>query len=79
MVVVLERHEAERLQNAVSRLPHHGEELGHPVHRARLRLKRNFDEVALAERLGHVQQAAGRRDGLEFRFCAPAIFQANRS
>jgi hypothetical protein len=49
------------------------------VHWAGLRLERNFDEVAFAERLRQAQQASGYRDGLEFRFRTAAVFKANRS
>jgi len=44
-----------------------------------LGLKRNFDEVALRQRARELQQSASNRDRLEFCFCAPAIFQTNRS
>ena len=74
MVVVLERNKAEWLQHSVRRLAHGAEDFGHAVHRTSLRLERDFDEVALSQRLGQMQQSAGRRNGLEFRFCAPAIF-----
>jgi hypothetical protein len=79
MVVVLDRHEAERLQHAVIELAGRSENFGHPVHRASLRLEGNFDEVTLAERLRQAQQASGYGDGLEFRFRTAAVFKANRS
>jgi|HubBroStandDraft_6_1064221.scaffolds.fasta_scaffold4938568_1 hypothetical protein len=79
MVVVLDRHEAERLQYAVVELTRRAENFGHPMNRAGLRLEGNFDEVALAQGLRQAQQASGYRDGLEFRFRTAAVFKANRS
>jgi hypothetical protein len=74
MVVVLDRDEAERLQYAIRCLSHGAEDLGHGVDWARLRLKCNFDEIALRQRTRQLQQSARRRDGLEFSFSVPAIF-----
>jgi hypothetical protein len=79
MVVILKRDEAERLQYAIGHLPHGGENFGHAVHWAGLRLKGNFDEVTLSQRLGHLQQAARHGNSLEFGFCEPAVFKADRS
>ena len=79
MVVVLERDEAKRLQYAVGHLPHRRENFGHAVHRTGLRLKGYFDEVTPTERMGQLKQAASYGNGLEFSFCAPAVFQTNRS
>ncbi len=74
MVIVLKRDKAERLQDAVGHLSHGGENFGHAVDRPLLRLKGNFHEIALPQRLRHLQQAAGHGNGLEFRFGAPAVF-----
>jgi hypothetical protein len=74
MVLVLQSDEAERLLHAVRHLPHGAENLGHSVHRPSLRLKGNFDEVALCQRLGQLQQATGHGNGLEFSFSAAAVF-----
>jgi hypothetical protein len=63
MVVILDRNEAERLQHANSRLPHRTQDLGHGSYRARLRLKRDFDEIALGQRTLQLQQSSGRRNG----------------
>ena len=52
MVVVLKRDKTERLQYAIGQLSHRGENFGHAVHRAGLRLKSNFDEVAPSEGMG---------------------------
>ena len=79
MVVILQRDEAERLQYTVGHFPHRGENFGHAVHRTGLRLKGNFDKVALSQRMGHLQQAASHRNSLEFGFCAPAVFETDRS
>jgi hypothetical protein len=49
VVVILERHETERLKNAIRRLLCGTEDLGHAVHWAGLRLKCNFDEITLPE------------------------------
>ena len=47
MIVIFNRDEAERLQYSVIHLPRRAENFGHAMHRPRLRLKSNFDEVAL--------------------------------
>lgn len=74
MVVVVKRDEAEGLKDTTRRLAYGSEYLGHPSHGARLRLKREFDEGAISERARKLQQSAGRGNGLEFSFGAPAIF-----
>jgi hypothetical protein len=79
MVIVLDRHEAKRLQNAVVQLPRRSENFGHTVYRASLRLEGNFNEVARAQRLLQAQQASGDGNGLEFGFRTAAIFKTNRS
>jgi hypothetical protein len=79
MVVILDRHKAERLQYAVGHLPHRGKNFGHAVHWTGLRLKGNFDEVAASQRVGQLEQAAGYGNSLEFSFCAPAVLEADRS
>ena len=45
VIVVFKRDEAERLKYAVRELLHGGENLGHAVHRTRLRLECDFHEV----------------------------------
>jgi len=79
MVVVLDRHEAEGLQNAIRHLPHRAENFGHTVHRASLRLEGNFDEVALSQRLRQAEQASSHGYGFEVGFGAAAVFEPNRS
>jgi len=79
MVVILERDEPKRLQYAVRLLPHGAENFGHAVHRPGLRLKGYFDEVALRQAVGQLQQAASHGNGLEFSFGAPAVFETDRS
>jgi hypothetical protein len=79
MVVILQRYESEGLQNAIGHLPHRGENFGHAVHRAGLRLKSYFDEVALSQGMGQLQQATSHGNRLEFSFCAPAVFKTDRS
>jgi hypothetical protein len=79
VVVILERHEAERLQDALSRFARRAQDFGHAVHRPGLSLERDFYEVALAQRLRYAQQASGHGDGLEFSFGAAAVFEPNRS
>ena len=74
VVVVLQRDEAEGLQYTLCRLAYRAQNLCHAVDRPRLRLKRNFDEVALLQRTRQSQESARDRDGLEFSFCVPAIF-----
>ncbi len=79
MVVILERDEAERLQHAVRLLLRGTENFGHPVHRPGLRLKSNFDEVALRQTVRQLQKAASHGNGLEFSFRASAVFETDRS
>jgi hypothetical protein len=43
------------------------------VHRPGLRLKSNFYEVALRQRLRQLQQSASHGNGLEFSFCAASV------
>ncbi len=79
MIVVFKRDEAEGLQDTIFHFPRRGKNLGHAVHRSGLRLKSNFDEVALSQRMGHLQQAAGHGNSLEFGFGASAVFETDRS
>jgi hypothetical protein len=79
MILVLERDEAERLQYTIGHLPHCRQNLGHAVHWPGLRLKSNFDEVAASQRMRQPKQAASYGNGLEFSFCAPAVFKSDRS
>ena len=74
MVLILKRDEAEWLQHAVAQLAHGGKGFGHAVNRPSLRLKGNFDEVALRQRLRQLQQSASHRYGLKFSFGAPPVF-----
>jgi hypothetical protein len=48
VIVILKRHESERLQHAVGHAPHWAQSLGHAMYWTRLCLKRDFDEIALA-------------------------------
>jgi hypothetical protein len=48
VVVILKRHESERLQHAVGHIPHWAQSLSHAMDWTRLGLKRDFDEIALA-------------------------------
>ena len=79
MVVVLKGDEAERLQYSACHFLRGAENFGHAVNRARLRLKGNFDKVALSKRMGQFQQAASNGNRLKFCFCAPAILETDRS
>ena len=79
MVVILKRHEPKRLQHTVLQAPRRAENFCHPVNRAGLRLKGDFDEVSLRQRLRHAQQASSHGDGLQFGFGAAAVFEPNRS
>jgi len=79
MVVILDRDKTKRLQNAVESLAHRSKHLGHAVHRPSLRLKRQFDERSAPQRTLQMQEPAGHGNGLEVSFCAPAVFQTNRS
>lgn len=79
MVVVFKGDETERLQHATRQSVHRAQRLSHPVDRARLGLKSDFDKIALRQRLCQAQQSAGCGDGLQFRFGAASVFEANRS
>src|SRR5579864_1676782 len=79
MVLVLERDESERLQYTIGHLPHRRQNFGHAVHWTSLCLKSNFDEVATSQRMRQPKQAASYGNGLEFSFCAPAVFKSDRS
>ena len=50
VVIILQRHEAEGLEHAFCSLAHRVENLRHAVYRSRLRLKSNFNKVALRQR-----------------------------
>ncbi len=75
MVVIAERDEAEGLQRYIRSRAHRREHFGHAPYRAGLGLKSYLDKISLRQRLGQAQQPAGHRDGLQFGFGAPAIFQ----
>ena len=49
------------------------------MHRPGLRLKSDFDKVALRQTVGQLQKAAGHGNGLEFSFRASAVFETDRS
>jgi hypothetical protein len=79
IVVILKRDKAEGLEHNILRLSHRAEDLSHSAHRARLRLKRNFHEIALGKRTRQFQQPTRSRNSLEFSFSVSAIFESNRS
>jgi hypothetical protein len=79
VIVIFEGDEAEGLQNARIRFARGRENFGHSVHRARLRLKCEFDKRSASQGLLHLQQASGNGNRLKFRSCAASIFQTNRS
>jgi len=74
VVVILDGHEAKRLQHSVGDAAHRAENFRHAVYRARLGLKGNFYKIAPSQRLGHAKQTTGGRNGLEFCFGAAAVF-----
>jgi hypothetical protein len=79
VVVVPERHEAERLQHAGWGFGGGTEDFGHALHGAGFCLEGDLDEIALPQAMSHLEQAAGDRNALEFSSSAPAIFQTDRS
>ena len=79
MIVILERDEAERLQNAIRRLTSWAQHFCHTVDRAGLRLESDFNKVTLPQRLGQAQKSSRSGYGLEFSFCAAAIFKPDCS
>ena len=48
VIVILKGHKSEWLQHAVRYAPHWAQSLSHAMDWTRLRLKRDFDEIALA-------------------------------
>ena len=79
VVIVFDRNETERLQHSLRRFARRAQHFGHAVHRTLLRLKCDFDKVALSERVSQTEQTPGRGNGLQFGFCASSVFHANRS
>jgi len=78
MVIVFNRDEAEGLKDTVRHLSRRAEEFGHAMHRSRLRLERNLDEIARPKRLRETKQASGHGNGLKFGFGAAAVFEPDR-
>jgi len=58
MIVVGHGDKAKRLGSAFADRGQRAEHLRQALYPARLRMKRNFDEIALAQGLGEMQQAA---------------------
>jgi len=56
--IIFEGYKPEGLKNASLPFPDWMQHLGHAMHVARLRLKSNFDKIALRERPGKLQQSA---------------------
>ena len=79
VIVIVQRDEAEWLKHPSVRLAGCTQKLSHAVHWSGLRLESDLDEIALAQRGRHLQKPSGGRDGLEFSFCATAVFQTNCS
>jgi hypothetical protein len=79
VVVILEGDKSKWLKYALRGRPHRTEDFGHTMHRSGLSLKCDFYKVALAQRPRQLQQSARRRNGLEFSFCVPAVFETDRS
>lgn len=65
MVFVAHCYEAEGLHAAFRGLARGHEHFSHTVHRARLCLEADFDEVALLQGACNLQQTTGGRNGLE--------------
>ncbi|MFZ0731580.1 MAG: hypothetical protein WAM79_04575 [Candidatus Sulfotelmatobacter sp.] len=74
VVVILDGNETEWLQHSVGYTSHRAQDFRHTMHGASLRLKGDFHEVSLRERMRQAKQASSGGDGLEFCFCAAAIF-----
>src|SRR5215469_12454089 len=77
MSLIIQRHEAEWLQNAALNRAYRIEHFGHPLHVAGIGLECNLDEIAAGKGLGQLQQTAGRRHRLETGLGADAIAQLN--
>lgn len=74
MIVIAQRDEAERLQNAFDS-PYWIQHFGHAVYRTGLCLEGDLDKVTLPQGLAQSQEAAGDRDCLKPGFSALAVFQ----
>jgi hypothetical protein len=74
MVIIPKRHETKGLQNTLRGLARGRQHFGHALHRAGFRLKCNFDEISVAQRMPQVQQATGNGYCVKFSSSAPAIF-----
>ena len=76
MVLIFDSDEAEGLQNAARHAPHGAQNLCHAMHWTGLCLEGYFYKIALAQRLGYLQQAPGHGNGLKLCLGAPAVFQS---
>jgi hypothetical protein len=79
MIVVAQGNEAKGLQIPLYELARRTEHFGHAMYRAGLGLERNFDEVALLEGSGQMQQSTGGGDGLQFGLGALPVIELDGS
>ena len=75
MVVIAQRDEPEWLQRSLAGSTHRAEHFGHASNRTTLYMESNLDEVALAQRSGKPQQAAGNRNSLQLCLGTLTVFQ----
>jgi len=75
MMIVIERNEPEGLRNHVWAATYRLQYFSHSLHVTGLGFESDLDEIAFGERLGHLQQAAGHRNGLQLGLGALAIAQ----
>lgn len=73
MVVIAERNETKRLEHAARRAAYRAEHFRHSVHVAGVRLKSQFNKVAVGQGARQVQQAAGDRNHLQLALRSHAV------
>ncbi len=73
VIVVLERDEAEGLQNSIFRFARRLQDLRHAFDRARFRLDGDLDQIALLQGPGQSQHPPGLGNGLQFRSRAAPV------
>jgi len=75
LIVVFQRNEAEWLHDFVLGFACWLQDLRHAFYRARFRLEGDLDQIALLQRPGQSQHAAGLGNRLKFRSCAAPVIQ----
>lgn len=79
MVFIVNRDEAERLQNTVHRFGQRTQYLRHAANRSGLRFKCHFYKISVRHGTPEPQQSSGHGNAFELSFGVPSVFQSNRS